>query len=342
MIMNKSFERLGTLDNFISFIWTTRYYDAGDFELVCNVSDKTNQFLKNGNYVIQDGDDNVGIIESVEADIDEDMKYTIIARGRFLPAILARRIIAVQTQLSGLFSDCIYQLINDAIISPVIEARRIDNFITGGHVVNKELEKQITGSNLLTQITELCQLYDVGFNVLLTDDHKFKFDLYEGTNRSYDQNVNPWIVFSDKYDNLLSSIYIQDMATYITDVLVAGEGEGVDRKTVWATLDNPTGMDRYELYRDARQIRSNDGKVTEADYLAQLLEEGKEQCSPYKEVFSGVVEFNNVVYQRDVFMGDICSIENSKMGIYINARLIEVIESIDEAGLYSIVPTFGL
>lgn len=343
IIMNRQFEKLGALDDYISFIWTTRYYSPGDFELVVGVNDKSVEFIQMHNYVIHDGDpENIGIIESVEADVSEDRKFTLIAKGRFLPCILGRRIIAVQTQLSGLVSDGIYQLINDAIIDPVVEARQIPGFEIGDYVGTATTEKQITGENLLETIEALCKYYKIGFNVYLTEDHNFRFELYEGTDRSYDQSVNPWIVFSDRYDNLLSSHYLKDTLGYVTDVLVAGEGEGVDRVTVWASQDNPTGLDRYERYTDARQIRSNNNEISDADYHAMLTEEGLENITQYTEAFTGVVDFNNVTYKKDVFMGDVCSIENTKMGVYINARLVEIIESRDETGQYTIIPTFGL
>lgn len=343
IIMNRQFERLGTLDDYISFIWTTRYYSPGDFELVVPVTEKSVEFIQIHNYIIHDGDpDNIGIIESVEADITEERKFTLIVKGRFLPCILGRRIVAVQTQISGLVSDGIYQLLNDAIIDPVVPARQIPGFCHGDYKGTATIEKQITGENLLDTIEGLCKFYKIGFNVYLTEDQDFKFELYEGTDRSYDQDIVPWIVFSDRYDNLLNSHYLKETFGYVTDVLVAGEGDGVDRVTAWASVDYPTGLDRYERYVDARHIRSNNHEISDEEYEAQLIEDGLEDITQYTEAFTGVVEFNNVEYKKDVFMGDICSIENTKMGVYINARLVEVIESRDDTGKYTIIPTFGL
>ena len=53
IIANKDMEKLGVLDDFSSFIWTTRYYNAGDFELTIGVSDRAMEWLKIGNYVMQ-------------------------------------------------------------------------------------------------------------------------------------------------------------------------------------------------------------------------------------------------------------------------------------------------
>ena len=73
-----------------------------------------------------------------------------------------------------------------------------------------------------------------------------------------------------------------------------------------------------------------------------LEEAGREALKPWTTAFSGTVYFDNVKYKQDVFLGDLCVIENSVWGIYINARLVEVIESVSETGEYSIIPAFGI
>ena len=72
-----------------------------------------------------------------------------------------------------------------------------------------------------------------------------------------------------------------------------------------------------------------------------MLEEGLEQITTITKAFDGTVYFDNIKYREDVNVGDVVVIENKNWGIYINTRLIEVIESVDEAGSYQIVPTFG-
>lgn len=344
IIMNLQFEKLGMIDDFKSFIWTTRYYNVGDFEIVTGVSRRSMDLFKRGYYVVRDDDpEYIGIIESVEADVTEEAEFSLIAKGRFLSSILGRRIIADQTQISGLLSDGIYTLINDAAINPVITKRIIPNLILGDYVGSATVEAQFTGKNLLDVISDLCEKAGIGYKTSLTAQHKFKFELYEGVDRSYDQNENSYAVFSDRFENLLNSQYIEDASKMITNVLVAGEGEGTERKKIWVTNDDdPSGIDRYELFTDARTIRSNNGEITDAEYYAQLAEDGKTELTSYTTAFTGTVDFNNIRFKQDVYMGDICSIENTALGMYVNARLVEVIESIDESGKYTIIPTFGL
>lgn len=343
IIADPSFTRLCAIDDYSSFIWTSRYYTAGDFDLAVNVSPLTLSVLRYGFYVFRDDRDEVGIIEKLDVQRDSDGKELIIASGRFVTSILGRRIVAVQTQINNkAISEAVYTLIDENIINPDIPARAISNFeLDETFTTAKKITIQITGKNLLDSIQRICEPAGIGYKVTV-ENGAFVFHLYEGTDRSYGQSVNPYIVFSDQYDNLFSSEYFENYSDMVTDVLVAGEGEGLDRKTVWATRDGLSGLERYEIYQDARNMSSNEGEIPELEYLAQLEAEGMESITSYTASFSGEVDFNSVRFGVDVFLGDICTVENKRWGIFLNCRLVEVIESVDESGAYSITPTFGI
>lgn len=341
IILNKSFEKIGIVDDYSSLIWTTRYYECGDFELVVPVDDRHIELLQMGFYVTRPDDKRAGIIENITISQDEDQSEQMIVTGRFLSSILGRRIIAVQTQLYGTVSAGVASLINDAIVNPEIGKRKISNFYVSATNFTERLEAQYTGKNLLEVIEDICKTNHIGFKTIL-DDGKFVFSLFKGTDRSYNQSENPRVVFSDEYDNLISSTYEEETTELITDVLVAGEGEGMDRKTVWASIDEPSGLDRYELYHDQRNMSTNDGEISDDEYKAQMLEEGLEQLTTVTKAFDGTTYFDNIKFREDVDIGDVVVIQNTRWGIAINSRLIEVIESVDESGAYEIVPTFGV
>ena len=341
IVMNLSFVKLAVIDDYISLIWTTRYYECGDFELVVNVDKSAMQLFRQGYYLMREDDENVGIIEQIQIQQDEDLQETLIVTGRFLPSILGRRIIAVQTTVDGTLSNAINKLINENVINPSISARRIANFVLGSHDISMNIQAQFTGKNLLDTISELCKTYGIGMKVTLDSSNRFVFNLYQGVDHTYNQNSRPYVIFSDKYDNLLSSEYEENYQQIVNAVLVAGEGEGLERKTAWVS-DGKTGLDRYELYDDSRNVRSNEGEISEDEYQKLLIEAGKEKMTKFTAAFSGTVYFDNIKYREDVNVGDLCVIENSRWGIYLNTRLVEVIESVAETGEYSIVPTFGV
>lgn len=339
-ILNTSFSRIAQIDDFISFIWTTRYYTCGDFELCADISRA--DVLKIGYYVQRANDSHLGIIEAIKYQMNEDYQQMIIVSGRFLPSILGRRVISAQTQLSGRVPECIKTLINENAINPVNPARQIPGLTFSSTVTNTDtMEVQYTSENLLDTISSICETYGIGFDCLLTNNNGLNFVLYNGVDRSYNQSENPYIIFSDKYDNLLTSEYNEDYKEYKTDVLVGGEGEGVDRTMVWAAKDTQSGLNRYEGFLDARNAVTNENIITQATYEKQLEGLGLEQITEFTTAFSGEVDFSGVELGIDINVGDICTIENESWQMFINSRLVEAIESIDESGAYSTVPTFG-
>lgn len=341
VIMNTSFERLAVIDDYVSFIWSSRYYESGDFELCLDTSRTNIDLIQKDYYVIRDDDENAGIIENIVIQSNEDGQELLIVSGRFLQSILGRRIIAVQTTVDGAITACVSKLIRENIINPDITERKIDNFYISNPTVSTQMKAQYTGKNLLETISDICKTYGLGFKIVFDDQHNFIFSLYAGENHTYDQDELPYVIFSDRYDNLLSSEYSESYQNLTTAVLVAGEGEGLDRKTKWVST-TATGLARREMYKDQRQLQSDGGEISDADYEDILEESGKESLTQYTAAFTGNVLFDNVRYKEDVQLGDLVVIENARWGIRMNTRLVEVIESVGESGEYSIVPTFGV
>lgn len=337
--MNTNFERLAVIDDYSSLIWTKRYYATGDFELCVPVNQVNTGLFQKYYYVVRDDDDEVGIIEDIKIKKSDDGGELMIVTGRFLASILGRRIIAVQTNVSGTIDTCINKLINENVINPSALARKIDNVVLGDYSFVTRIEAQYTGDNLLTVIEKLCETYALGFKMTLNDDNQFVFQMYEGTDHTYDQSINPWVIFSDTYDNLISSEYEENYKDIVTAVLVAGEGEGLNRKTKWVT-DGTSGLDRCEIYKDQRDLQSNDGEISTAEYQAMLKEVGKTLLTTYTQGFSGDAYFD-ADHNKDVKVGDLVVIENTKWNVYVNSRIVEMIESISESGEHKFVPTFG-
>ena len=340
-ILNTSLERIAQVDDFLSFIWTTKYYAPGDFELCATIDYAT--ILTPGNYVMRKGDDHIGIIEKIQFKLTDEAQEMIIASGRMLPSILGRRIISNQTQLSGKATDCMELLINENAISPAVSARQIPGLIFQNNSSSTaEMDVQYTGENLLDSLCSLCELYGIGMDCILDANNHFVFSLYDGADRSINQSTLPRVVFSQSYENLLNSEYEADYTTYGTDVLVGGEGEGINRTMVWSAKESKSGLARYEKFLDASIAVTNEQIITQATYEKQLEGLGLEELSEFTTAFSGEVDFSNVKIGVDINVGDLCTIKNERWGMLVNTRLIAVIESIGEDGTYTIVPTFGV
>lgn len=351
VLVNRGFERLGPILN-ANVIWASRYYKCGDFQITVPATTEFLKLLAESYFIVNDEDkDNVGIIEDYVIKNTKELGDQITITGRFSPMILGKRIIAEQTQLNGYVQNGIRNLIKTNVINPTKTARKISCVELGAYneEINEKLKMQITGDNLLTKIEEIAETFSIGFKMPLRKG-KFYFELYKGVDRSYKQIENPWVIFSDEYDNLTESEYVYYTTDFKNVFLIATEGEGLERKKLWgATNDNETeitDLDRNEVYVDQRNMSSNEEDITEKEYYEQMNLEGKDNLTTITQAFSGKVMLNNYKYGKpenggDFFLGDIVTIKNSKWGIYINARIVEVIENQTSEGR-TLTLTFGI
>lgn len=339
-ILDKTFKPIALIDNAASVIWADRYYDTGDFEIYIPASLKNLSILQEEYYVKRMDSDMVGIIEKLNLKTDIENGDYLIASGRDLKSILERRIIWNQSNLSGKVEMILRQLINENVINPTIAARKIPNIKLGSiKGFTETADFQVTGDNLLEKVKELCKAAEIGWKVILTAEGEILIEFYRGTNRSYSQSANPYVVFSPTFDNLLTTETQQDITTYKNVALVAGEGEGAARKTV--AIGTASGMARRELYVDARDISSNEGEISSSQYTELLKQRGNEQLAAAVKTLgvSGTAETAlTFKLNEDYFLGDTVAVEN-EYGIKANSKILEVIECEDQNGV-SIIPTF--
>lgn len=337
---------LCVLDVYNSFIWTDRYFKYGDFELHASMSEVLLQYLKQDYYITNANSEHVMIIEKLLINSDTENGNSITVSGRSLESLLERRIVWKRTTLSGNLQNAIKKLLNENVISPKDSSRKIEDFIfeesTDPAITELTIKGQYTGDNLYEVITSICQENGIGFKVTMNDLNQFVFKLYSGVDRSYGQSVNPYVVFSPNFENIIESNYIESKMGLKNVALIGGEGEGTARK--YTSVGTASGLERRELFIDARDVRSEDdngNSISEAVYLEQLRQRGREKLAENVDVvaFEGEADVSTMfTYGVDFFMGDIVQIAN-EYGHETKSRIVELISSESEEGV-STYPTF--
>lgn len=284
-ILDDKFNSLYNLDVFESLIWVERYNGYGNFEFYTPVNESILEVVdmiqekmeqKLDCYVWSKDSKTVMVIEDLEITTDAENGNHFTMSGRGLESILERRIIWTQTSLDGNLQEGINKLIEEALINPVIGDRKIPKFLfkysDNETIKGLKLRAQYTGDNLYEAIVTICNTNELGFDVYLDENLNFVFLLTIGEDRSYDQNKNPYVIFSTKYENIINSDYLESIKTLKNITLVAGEDEGSSRKT--RVVGSGSGLERRELYTDARDIQS--------ETYSQKIEEDKQTLSEYE------------------------------------------------------------
>lgn len=360
-VRDESREVVGIIDTAQSIIWHSVYFGVGDFELYTEATEKAVSLLRVGRFVTRPDDIEVGIIERLEYAADEQSGRMIVAAGRFAKSILDRRLIyrlsgSVNraTILSGNVEAAVRETVKNNAISCPFDSRRNISLLKLGSFANTKktivdasgnaARKQVSYGNLLTYTDEVLEEYGLGSLLTLDpQDKALQYIVYEGTDRSVGNAAGlPPVIFSQEFDNLGESAYSYDSTTEKNVALIGGEGEGVAR---FYSLIGGTqsGIQRREIWVDAASISrkykddsDEEQNYTDAEYKGMLDAHGEQEIAPLvpSEIFNGTIDVTggNWLLNRDFFLGDIVTVEENNLGIYINVRIRETLESQDESG----------
>lgn len=346
-LLNRSLDAIAIVDDYESAIWTDRYQEYGDFEIYTPVTSDILAVFKQDYYLLNRESEHVMIVEKLLIKTDVELGNHVTVTGRSLESILLRRIVWKQRSISGNLQNGIKTLLEENVISPADPDRRIDNFIfeesTDPRITSLTIDAQYTGDELYDVISKLCKEHDIGFKVTLNDNKQFVFKLYMGIDRSYEQTENPYVIFSPNFENIVNSNYIESKSALKNVTLIGGEGEGSARR--YTTVGSAKGLDRRELFTDARDISSkteDDQTLTDDEYTAKLRQRGEEKLSENIDItsFEGEIEATMMFrYREDFFDGDIVQIAN-EYGHETKVRIVEMTTSENEQGT-SVYPTFS-
>ena len=324
-------EKTGIIDQYASAIWTVQFYGLGDFELI--TYPKYLDLIYPGVLLKKENNDNVMLVEKVAVKYDVENGNRVTVTGKSLKAILCKRIVWSQMNLSGTVEDAIRQVITENAISPSDSARELPIRLETAHGYTETIEAQLFGDNVGEWIASVCNQYGYGWDVVLDDGMVFK--LYKGTDRTYTSGEP--VVFSPKYGNIYTANY--QISSDYTAALVGGEGDGTSKRTV--SFGTASGVERVEAYIDGSSVSSNGEIITLETYLELLKSYGEEQIAQLPSSTSCECEIDaHGAFKLgvDYFLGDRIQIDLSS--VYAVARITEIIYSEDEGG-ERVLPTFS-
>ena len=89
-ILNPELEIIKVIDSASSVIWTSRYYEAGDFEVYIRADEDIQKVLSPGNYLMRYDSETTYIIESLKLNTDAENGDYLTVTGQDLKSILKR------------------------------------------------------------------------------------------------------------------------------------------------------------------------------------------------------------------------------------------------------------
>jgi hypothetical protein len=324
------------IDTYASAVFTSKYFTAGDFSVT--VGKNLYAYIKDAAYVYNTETALTGVIENIEC------SDVVKVDGKLLEAILEKRTINDIANISGQLETSIRAMVTKYAITG---ARAIPTLILGTAAgFTTAIKAQPTqGSSLADAIRAIITPYGISYKC--TYDYingGIKFTLYQGKDRTQDQSVNSWAIFSADFENLLSYTYRKSTGDYKNYAYVYAND------TVHGVLNLEidqiaVGDARREMFYRSSISSTDDASNTMslADWTAAVTADGTAELlkrAAVENVEGEAVDSGNMLYRTNYNLGDLCDIILSEIGIVWTARVSEI-DEVYENGSRKVVPRFG-
>lgn len=333
----KDYDQLAVIDQFKSLVVNRRYYSANDFELKLALSMDSLEYLKVGNAVrINDIFYYINRSSVPELETGE-----LVVMGVSFFGLLNNRIVWENYSRQARPEVIARDLLSRHVVNPTNTGRKLHQLSLAPEVDLSTPSVQFQNSYGIVreQVEKLCETHDFGFKELMTDPYvpSARIEFYKG------RDLSNSVEFTTDAENVISESFEESDFDERNVALVAGEGEGTERELV--TLGSGSGLNRKELYVDARDLQSetDETTLTPTQYRQALQERGQSKLAEHKPILilDGDINVHNQLYEYgvDYDLGDIVRRSSPTFKLAYNARITEI-QEIYENGL-QIVPTFG-
>ena len=314
-ILDKKLDIVAFIDDLESFIWTDRFDDYGDFEIVLPANATTTDYIKLDYFIQNPQSESIMIIESITFHYSDQINKVTI-KGRSAECLLERRIIWGNKSFTNTsIKNILETLLNENVINPSDHNRKID-ILTYRPIVDPAIlptivDAQYDGENLMSAIRDLCASKDIGIKAR-KNGNKVELEFYKGVNRSLEQTKNSPVMFSNFFDNLINTTYFESLQDFKNVALVGGEEKGTDK--TYSTFGEGSGLDRREIYVNGSGIsRTQEVEEMPIDiYKAQLAQKGREELAQHRNQISADSEVGTLsttfIYGYDYQIGDVVQV----------------------------------
>jgi hypothetical protein len=334
------------IDRFESCIWTERYVDKGDFELVLRSTLENRNLLKAGTKLALNLSHRIMEVESVEDKTDDEGKRILTVTGRSIEKMMEDRVAmgsladlttTPKWTLTGTPGVVARKIFHDICVIGILNVQDKIPFINEGTFLFAStiaepidpITVEMEPTTVYAAIKNICDVWNLGFRLIREyDTSKLWFDIYTGSDRTTKQNILPPVVFTPELDNLKNAT---ELTTTASAKNVAYVYSPAGFQMVYPQDVDPEieGFERRVLVVNASDITDEN-----PDVVAALIQRGKEELAQNRtySAFDGEINTNSQYKpNRDYFLGDLVEVRNSD-GVTNDMRVTELIYVSDREG----------
>lgn len=358
-VINPDFELLTELYGYTSAIISREWHGIGSLDIEINKNIQGSELLQKGNILILGANiEEPFIIKHRQIKLDQDGKKSEVwsIKAPSLKSILEQRITVPPEGLSydRITSDAetvIKHYTTNNVITPA-DSNRIISLVEVANNQNRgpSIEWRSRYKNLANELNDISFVTGISWNISLDiQNQKFVLDVREGKDLTASQSINPPdgaepIIISPEFASVKELEYLESMLDFKNYAYIAGQGEGADRRVI--SQGTATGLERYEMFVDARDVAEtddDDNPRPEGEIIAELEARGQRNLEEFQQetYLNGQLLMKSPFeYQKDYNLGDIVTLQNKDWGVTLDARITKIKESYDVNGM-NIEAVFG-
>lgn len=358
-ILDNLLRPIDVVDEFVSIVWTERWQEKGDFELI-TLSTQANRkrFVFDTMIAIPDSK-RVMRVNTVDETTDFEKGAVLKITGFEIVSVTEQRTALVISSFTGeilpswdlygwspvsllqyfFFSICLYGDLSADDVIPFLQAEG-ETLYPPGTIPEPtgEIEWSQKPASLYSAITDIAKAYDIGFRFYKDPNaSKLYFEAYTGSDRTSDQTTLNPVIFSDDMSNLQNTNQYSDNRAHfnVVRVVYIHKDEFDNDVTTTEIVSDPElafssgGFDRKVKLITVTNIPED--VVDISLYLQQL---GQEELTKSRtvSVFDGEIDQSgDYLYERDYFLGDLVEVRGNNGGS-AQMRVVEQIIKEDDEG----------
>ena len=354
-IIDLDFNLYGEIDNYESLQLTRKWHGIGDIEMRINKYMQHVDKLQRGRIIFPFNHLNKGyIIRHKEIELDENGKASEnwIIKALSLKSWLSQRLTMPPSHTAydnkqGDAETVMLHYVNNNVISTVDPKRKLDNVVLAPNQNRgPTVDWRSRYKNLAEELENISLQSGLGWNIEIDYENKqFVFVINEGRNLTAGQSDLPPAIFSPEFDTLGQLIYTESELDYKNYAIVAGQGEGVDRRIV--ETGGAAGFERFEIFVDARDVEEEtEGEdpqpIPTSEIETKLQNRGNQKLAEHEqEIYmeGQTLTRSRLIYQKDFDLGDMGTLQHKGWGVTMNARITAVKEIYEQESKIEL--TFG-
>ena len=376
-ITEDTVQKVRYVDEYISCIWTRRYYSCGDFELQMVLDDSmisadSDTRIQCGQFVMRPDDETVMMVEKISIASSIGSASTITISGRSAEALLDRRVlmtplstssngITLQVYISMMLYYCFgsaknsgraWRVSNRILADSMNESALIDDNYDDGTTAGltisdlgiSTLARDTYSGTVYEILCGLAETANFGFKMKWDADNEyFALYLYSGRDKASE------VCFAEDMYTLLDASYEQDTESYKNACIVYTENDsgGISGRNYVMNINTTASgqllTEMQSWLEECNGLNCNETAVlqsnSESDDSGSVATETFADCCQTTAFSGTAITSGQYTYKEDWDVGDTVLIR-SQIGVSGEAKVLTVVESDDNTGT-TITPTFS-